>query len=330
MTLGDGNKEQEMMAPPPYGSPSYPVAYQVPQVQVFPQVYVNIESESPNANYMDRADKLDEGVTMKQTAKSSCPMCCCQKNFEWTAHKYVASLDDAESIPDKLYILEDSPMCARWFSYCAPGSRKTSYNVYAGGKPPRDADGNATIPQTELIWRHRKAQTNGVNVFIGYDREGRPIRIPQCCCLPYLETVDVRAGEKVIGRSEVVCCYDCDNCSCCVPKFMVKNASGELVYYVKPATCCCGCCVLCTAGGKGGRCLAVPFIIRDPKTKEPMPGMSTQTEHAEITNLWAGLKKECCMKDNYAINFPVGATYEMKATLMGTSILVDMTTSEHE
>lgn len=323
MTLGGGTqagKEQEL-----------PVAVAVPHFVAgnFHHYQVHVEAEVPSTQKMDRSDALTDGVTMKQTAKSCCPMCCCQKNFEWTAHDYVSTHDDAESLPDKLYILENAPMCSRWFSYCAPGSRKTSYNVYRGGVPPRDADGGASKPSTELLWSHRKDQTCGVNVLLGFDREGRPIRVPCCCCLPYLETVDHRAGGKVVGKSEYVCCYDGD-CCCFVPKFQVKDESGEIKYFVRPETCCGGCCVLCTVGGKGGRCLAVPFIIRDPKTKLPLPGTSNQTANAEITNLWAGLRKECCQKDNYAVNFPHGATYELKATLMGTSILIDMTTAEHD
>ncbi len=48
-----------------------------------------------------------------------------------------------------------------------------------------------------------------------------------------------------------------------------------------------------------------------------------------IVDLWNGLKKEFCSKKNlYGVKFPPGITDEMKATLMGTTLLYDITLIE--
>ena len=80
---------------------------------------------------------------------------------------------------------------------------------------------------------------------------------------------------------------------------------------------CAGLCPECRCEGTGGRCCRVPFQIRDPTTKE-------QIEDAEIVWLWPGLKKQCCQRNNYALKFPKAATPELRKTLMGSVILMDM------
>lgn len=81
---------------------------------------------------------------------------------------------------------------------------------------------------------------------------------------------------------------------------------------VRPDTCCLGCCVRCRCGGKKGKCLCVPFLIRSPKAPFNHVG------DAIIGDLWAGLAHECCTKKNmYDIKFPTdGLMQKNPATIM--------------
>jgi len=143
------------------------------------------------------------------------------------------------------------------------------------------------------------------------------IRCPCCCFLPYLNTRD-RSGQ-LIGTSK----YMCDHCLF-VPKFQVMDAQGREVYRVRPDTCVLGCCVRCKCGGVKGKCCRVPYVIRDPRTNAPI-------EDAEIVDMWAGFKNECCTRKNiYGIKFPSQASQQMKASLIGTALLIDITMVEQE
>ena len=81
-------------------------------------------------------------------------------------------------------------------------------------------------------------------------------------------------------------CARQDEC-CFVPKFAVNDPSGKEILRARSDVCCGGCCVKCVFGQQGGRCCAIPFKLRDPATLEPVGD-------AELTELWAGMKKACC------------------------------------
>jgi hypothetical protein len=85
-----------------------------------------------------------------------------------------------------------------------------------------------------------------------------------CCCnTPYLRTFD---GEgNYVGETR----YECDECIF-VPKFMVLDQHQHSKYLLRPDTCCLGLCVMPRCGGRKGKCLQLPFIIRDPSTYEPI------------------------------------------------------------
>ncbi len=66
------------------------------------------------------------------------------------------------------------------------------------------------------------------------------------------------------------------------------------------------------------------FYLRNPETNDKIGD-------GNISDLWLGLKNECCHKRNmYAIQYPPGATDAMKKTLIGTALLVDITVFEQE
>ena len=72
-----------------------------------------------------------------------------------------------------------------------------------------------------------------------------------------------------------------------MPKFATNDPSGKEILRARSDVCCGGCCVKCVFGQQGGRCCAIPFKLRDPATLEPVGD-------AELTELWAGMKKACC------------------------------------
>jgi len=147
--------------------------------------------------------------------------------------------------------------------------------------------------------------------------------LPNCCFLPNIVTKD--ANGNVIGKTQFVC----DGC-CFVPKYDVFEANGQKKYRIRPDTCVGGLCVKCHCGGAKGKCLRVPYIVRDPITYEPLKGNDGQ-ENAQVTNLWSGFKNECCtQRDAYHVVFPDNATAEEKLVLTGSAILIDVLEVENK
>ena len=304
----------------------------------------------PSTITMERLEDID--VMILSQATSQCCRCCCFQpsiNFTMTEGKSNVSnydnvrLNELDEVGG--WIAEEASLWGRTFSSCFPAGRKTRHTVHSGRIPPALTREEKTLgcgqcckvqwgeksdefggidPQShgKIMFTHEKEKTNGVSCGLG-DK-----RCPCCFNLPYLETKD--ASEKLIGRTQFVC----DSCLF-VPKFDVFDGRGHHTYRIRPDTCIGGLCVQCRCGGGGGKCCRVPFIIRDPLTHEPLrasgpkKGAGGETK-AQITSLWTGMKRCCQKKDSYALHFPEGATKEMKATLIGSNILIDMAVFEHE
>ncbi|CAD7970460.1 unnamed protein product [Amoebophrya sp. A25] len=253
------------------------------------------------------------GLTLKQTMKGS----CCDAKNEWTGHAFHPS-SPGESGPE-IFFIDESASCFErcCLSHFMPAYRPTSYDMWCGSwsgmlqKRPS---------QSEVVLRHKKECTCPTACWIA-EGDGGPLRIPCCCFLPYLDTL-TNDGTK-LGRTQ----YECDM-YLCVPKYSVRDGQGMIWYRIRPDTCCGGCCVLCECGGKKGRCLAVPFYIRHPKSMDKLPG-DEPGSIAQINNLWSGIK-ECCNRQNYAVRFPQNASPEQKATLVGSVFLIDMVNFEQE
>lgn len=261
------------------------------------------------------------GVTMRQSMRAPFACLCCEPNYDYTIHDYAPTYDEGQYLPALFYIKEDSPYthngCPnRPCQHCLPGCKKTTYTTYTG-----DQVGNISASTTEddapqlpgidpnnIIMTHSKGWSCGHSCGIG-DK-----RFLCCCCLPYLETHD--SAGKLLGSSKYIC-----DLWCCVPKFAVKDEFGTEVYRVRPDTCCCGCCMKCVIGQAGGRCCSIPFKLRDPITREPVAD-------AEVTELWAGIKKACCQRNNFAIKFPPNASDAVKSTILGLGLLIDITIFE--
>mmetsp|Transcript_17413 Transcript_17413/g.37878 ORF Transcript_17413/g.37878 Transcript_17413/m.37878 type:complete len:291 (-) Transcript_17413:420-1292(-) len=270
---------------------------------------------APGAMTMDRLLE-GEGVMLKQSTSECCRFCCCQPKIHWTLHPYSKSQGMAVSFDEvrqaDVWVQEDSGYWGRTCSWCAPGSRKTTYRTLHG-----NADDNApTSAHSELT--HRKEGTCGINVIVGCSDQG-PIRCPCCCYLPYMDTVD--KNGQLIGKTSYVC-----DAFLCVPKFKVEDANGQPWYRIRSDTCCFGCCVRCKCGGAKGKMCRIPFFIRDPHTHEPLDG-----SEAMITDLWAGFAHECCHRRNmYGLKFPSHATPQQKATLVGAALLMDLALFEQD
>ena len=83
-----------------------------------------------------------------------------------------------------------------------------------------------------------------------------------------------------------------------VPKFTVHNAAGDMLYLLKPDTCCAGCCLKpkmrCGCCPDCSGMIFLPFFVRDPSTggKLPasvqMPTEDGQQTMAQITKVWSG------------------------------------------
>ena len=263
-----------------------------------------------------------DGAMVKQLTNECCRCFVCQPNIHWTLHPYWGEAVNFDDIPGAtMWIQEEAAYCDRVWSFWAPGCRPTTYCTVEAAPPAGSgevlaADGIEQDESTSGL-THKKSRSCGVTSIVGATHNGDIIRCPMCCCLPYMETYG-KDGE-LYGTSR----YLCDECLF-VPKFGVYDASGTEIYRVRPDTCLGGICVRPRCGGAKGKCFRVPFLIRDPATLE-------QIEDATITDLWSGFKNECCTKKNiYAVKWPSKATKEMRGTLIGTTLLVDVALFEQE
>lgn len=290
-------------APPAY----YPPPGTSVPMQTSPVMMQGMAPPSPVT--MDRLLQ-SEGIMMKQLTNECCRCFFCQPNIHWTLHPYAKDGGDMANQDAGVWVQEDASYCGRCWSCCAPGARATTYRTIDGAP-----DKNAPTSMKSVM-THEKGSTCGQNVIVMITDNG-PLRCPCCCYLPYLRTKD--GSGNLLGTTK----YLCDMCPF-VPKFKVEDTNGQDVYYIRPDVCCLGACMKCKCGGPKGKCCTVPFLIRDPRTL-------SQIEEAEITDLWAGFKNECCTKRNlYGIKFPSAASAEQRATLVGAALLIDVAIFEQQ
>jgi len=149
--------------------------------------------------------------------------------------------------------------------------------------------------------------------------------IPCCCNLPAMKTL--APDGTLIGKAKYVC-----DMYLFVPKIMAYDADGNKQFLVRPDTCCADCCPVCECGSRGGNCLYLPFYIRNPETKEKLPGgAGSKGLPAQIRNLWSGMRKECCTSaDHYFVVFPENTSSAVKGSLIGATALLDYTVFEEK
>eukprot|EP00536_Pseudo-nitzschia_multiseries_P005164 jgi/Psemu1/303145/fgenesh1_kg.94_\ len=289
---------------------------------------------------MDRLQETEE-LIIAQSTSQCCRKGCCQKSINWV----VAEGNNFEPGADPFnldsvsWIHEESSFWGRCLSHCAAGFRSQKYVQHHGPPPVGLTNENndwCTCQCEEKPFDLTEAEMSS-NVVVVHEKK-RTCGVFCCwvpcvcnsCGLPYLETKDASTG-KVLGKTQ----YICDMC-CFVPKYDILDASGNQKYRLRPDVCLLGLCVRCRCGGSGqkGKCCRVPFIIRDPITREPIHSSLTKNGKpvkAMVDTLWSGWKNECCGKKNaYHLTFPSNITPEEKAVLMGSTILVDVTMFEQE
>lgn len=275
---------------------------------------------APGQQTMSLEDAFDhhgEGFLLKQTAKGCIQSCMgCQANTEYMMAgmdwKFLSSgsalSEGAMSLPNELYILEDTSCCMR---FCCRDGRPLTMNVTAGG----EAGGAPVATYTKPLGFPLSFT---VHIPAG-EGETVDLSCPCCCFLPSLALNNPDTGIEE-SKSQYICDF-----MYCIPKF-VYSEGGEAVYYVAPDTCCGGCCVQPKGGCKNFK---VPFYFHDPVTKEKV--MNSNGNAPQIAKVWAGLKKECCTTaDNFATFFPDGCDAKRKAGLLGLTLLLDFTVFERQ
>ncbi|CAE7351270.1 Plscr3 [Symbiodinium sp. CCMP2592] len=249
-----------------------------------------------------------DGMMIYQKTSQCCRCLCCQPNIDWTVHDYVEDWSADMSLAVKMTITEDSSWFGRCMSHCYPAWRAIKYSVHNG-------DENGPV-----LFTIEKGFTCS-NCPLIIDGDGGPVRCPCCCCLPYLEAKSPN-GEH-LGKVS----YICDACPF-VPKYDVFDKKGVPMYRVRPDTCVGGLCVQCRCGGgTKGKCFRIPFPIR-----EPMPPYRPVGD-AAITDLWAGMKHECCTnREMYQVKFPQNMkdAETVRKLIMATTLLIDITLNEQD
>lgn len=260
------------------------------------------------------------GVMIQQETNLCCKCCCCQPNvnYRMSPHQGDYTADGRTDIPATWFIAENAGFCGRCLGCLFPGAKATTWSVHEGG----DATGR-------VIMTHSKGTTCSHCPAV-FAQHGEILRIPCCCCLPYLETKD-QHGNK-LGTTR----YVCDQWLC-VPKFDVFDANDQRMFRVRSETCCFGCCVAFRCGGQrqGGRRqgrFRVPHQVRHPE-----PPFDVIPE-ADITDLWAGLIRQICTKQELlGVKFPAATSLQhgqdvraAKATLVGTALLLNTLLYDHE
>lgn len=301
-------------------------------------------TEAPESMTMDRLGDLDE-LVVAQTTQMCYRKGCCTPSINWVlldSSNYVVpnalgSGGTAEGVANNPF---DLPSVGGWiheestfFQRCLchlPGCRETRF-VHHAGPPPASLGTEdfhccriQTTPHSSFLTPH-EVSSNIVAV-----HEKANTCPTNCCCfpgnLPYLRTTD--GTGRYLGETK----YVCDGCIF-VPKFLVLDKHATPKYLLRPDTCWGGLCVQPRCGGNQGKCLRLPFLVRDPVTKEPLSGGRTADgeTNAQVTQLWSGLANEVCFKRHaYHIAFPSGCEASDKLVLIGSAVLVDVAIFEKD
>lgn len=250
-----------------------------------------------------------EALLVKQTMRGCCQECLgCDAKSEYKVAPFnpqaidgIRVTEAAMAVPDIMYAIEHSSCCCR---VCNPAGRNFQMHVSSGGDPGG-----------QPILYYDKPLTCPAFFTVQTDNGGS-IDCPCCCCLPQL-TPHTPKGQSIGSESR----YYCDMCLC-VPKF-TYHENNEVLYLIKPETCCGGACVACNCcSGKG--LVYMPFYFHDPKSEEVLGGKYEDANTPQIRKVWAGLKKECCSTaDTFAVVFPPGSSPQRKAGLLGMTFLID-------
>lgn len=239
-------------------------------------------------------DELAEGAQIYME-----PFDCCgiAPEYEFLVHSlHEPQCDDMYS---RMRIEEHgNTTCA----FCFPGSRATTYEVVHTG----------ASASCQVLFSHQKDLTCSVCPSI------IPclccVKIPWCCCLPYLTTKD--ENGHVLGSTEM----NCNPCRSSVPYFVVKDASGEPIYDFQYNFLCC-----CPVPSDDFPCVNTEtlFEFRNCRTDQYSGG---------ITELKSGVANMCFKRHFYSINFPTDIQGpnrgSLRKTLLGALMLLHLAVRE--
>jgi len=280
----------------------------------------------PESMTMDRLAGLDE-LVVAQSTQLCLRQGCCRPSINWVLLD--SSNYEPGSSPFDLpnvggWVHEESTFFQRFCCH-APGCRETRF-VHHAGQPPASLsmeDRHCCVIQTTPTSSFLAKEDLARDVVAIHEKGNTCSAGISCCYQPYLRTVD--GTGRYLGETK----YVCDECIF-VPKFLVTDQYGEPKFLLRPDTCCGGICVLPRCAGQGGKCLRIPFLVRDPRTLEPIPSNAHEGK-SQVTSLWTGLANEVCFRRHaYQVAFPVDATPEDRLTLVGSSILVDVALFEQD
>eukprot|EP00986_Skeletonema_menzelii_P000286 scaffold82_cov135-Skeletonema_menzelii.AAC.6 len=277
---------------------------------------------APKAMTMDRVGETKQ-LILAQSTSQCCRTGCCQPSLNWVIREADNfSGGNPHNEPNMAWIHEESP----WFHRCClPNCRKTKYVHHSSTIPEtvrKEEDFNWCRIQCDDLPKGLTEEDRVKDVLATHEKP-LTCSMNSCCLLPKITTKD--GNGNVLGKTKFVC----DGC-CFVPKYDVFDPKGQKKYRIRPDTCCLGACVMCRCGGAQGKCLRVPYIVRDPTTYEALKGNGGQ-EDAQVTQLWAGFKNECCtQRDAFHVVYPDNATAEEKLVLIGSAILIDVLEVENK
>mmetsp|Transcript_10133 Transcript_10133/g.15550 ORF Transcript_10133/g.15550 Transcript_10133/m.15550 type:complete len:360 (-) Transcript_10133:2559-3638(-) len=311
---------------------------------------------------MDRLGNATEELAIVQTTNMCCYFRkgCFRPSLHWVLNEHVDQFQPQETfwqenINSQVFhqsvggwIHEEADFLQRCFVGDFPGSRETRFVQHAG-RPPTSLtqQENAQLCYIQLSRQSPFLTSDEMerNIVAIHEKEMTlPVGVCCCCYQPYMTSMG--PDGTMYGETR----YICDECWW-VPKFHVYTGKdNQLRYVLRPDTCCAGVCVRprCGGGGEGGgKCVRVPYLIRDPETLEPLllneechattncqntkdvAAATTNTPNnnnpSQVTFLWSGWTNEVVLdRHAYHVAFPANATPEEKATLIGAALLVDV------
>jgi hypothetical protein len=160
------------------------------------------------------------------------------------------------------------------------------------------------------------AEKKGDPVFLEHDMPCHA-GVGACCCFPTMTTKDPATGA-MLGKSTAP--FQCSFAQ----QYNVYDANNTHVYHIAPPLCLGGCCIDPCDKKHGNSCMSckIPFYIYPVGTTEDV---------GNITKEWRGMSTEIFTDaDTFSVQFPEGVDTSMKATLMGTTFLIDFTYFESQ
>lgn len=148
-----------------------------------------------------------------------------------------------------------------------------------------------------------------------------PLGSCKCCCY---QELNVSSGGTNIGKIQEQCFY-------CVPRMLIYDANGAVVYKMHAPTCCGGVCVNCCAEGNpcGRGCCKDSYNFYEPDqektdgTDAPYAGRIMKLPKSFMDELFT----DAVAMD---VHMPKGITVERKGLLLGAAMFINTNFYEND